>query len=394
MASQKGKKSVSKKTTPNVDYGKRALLEHKRLHGKLSVVSKAKLKDRTDWSTFYTPGVAAVSMHLAKNPKDAREYTIKRNTIAVISDGSAVLGLGNIGALGALPVMEGKCVIFKEMAGLDAFPLVLDTQDTEEIIATVKRVAPVFGGINLEDIAAPRCFEIEERLKKELSIPVMHDDQHGTAIVVLAGLLNAAKVVKKDLKKMKIVIVGAGAAGRAVALLLLEYGVSNIVVTDSQGVLHKKREGLSGYKEALAKVTNPEGIQGLVFDAVEGADALIGVSGPGVVTESHVGVMAKDAIVFALANPVPEIMPEVAKKAGARVVATGRSDFPNQINNSLVFPGVFRGVLDRNISAITDAMKVKAAKALAGLVQRPTVDMIIPKVGDKKAVIAVAKAMR
>jgi malate dehydrogenase (oxaloacetate-decarboxylating) len=338
--------------------------------------------------------VAAVSMHLAKNPKDVREYTIKRNTVAVISDGSAVLGLGNIGHYGALPVMEGKCVIFKEMAGIDAFPIVLDTQDTEEIIATVKRIAPVFGGINLEDIAAPRCFEIEERLKNELTIPVMHDDQHGTAIVVLAGLINAAKVVKKNIKKLKVVVVGAGAAGRAVALLLAQYGVAQVIVTDSQGVIHSKREGLSGYKAELARITNPEGVTGLVFDAVQGADVIIGVSGPGTITEAHVQVMAKDAIVFALANPTPEIMPEVAKKAGARVVATGRSDFPNQINNSLVFPGVFRGALDRGVTAITDAMKIKAAEAVAKLVAKPTAEAIVPRVGDKKVVLAVAKAIR
>ena len=262
------KKTATKKIKM-VNYGDLALKAHKRLHGKLSVVSKAKLKDRTDWSTFYTPGVATVSMHLAKNPKDVREYTIKRNTVAVISDGSAVLGLGNIGAYGAIPVMEGKCVIFKEMADIDAFPIVLDTQDTEEIIATVKRIAPIFGGINLEDIAAPRCFEIEERLKKMLSIPVMHDDQHGTAIVVLAGLINAAKVVKKNIKNLKVVIVGAGAAGRAVALLLVQYGVKNVIVADSQGILHKKREGISGYKLDLAKITNPEGIKGLVLDAAK-----------------------------------------------------------------------------------------------------------------------------
>lgn len=388
MASQKGK------TTKKIDFNARALTMHKKMHGKLSVVSKAKLKDRTDWSTYYTPGVAAVSMHVAKNPKDAREYTIKRNTIAVISDGSAVLGLGNIGALGALPVMEGKCVIFKEMAGLDAFPLVLDTQDTEEIIATVKRVAPVFGGINLEDIAAPRCFEIEERLKKELSIPVMHDDQHGTAIVVLAGLLNAAKVVKKDVKKMKVVIVGAGAAGRAVALLSVQYGISNVIVTDREGIIHQKRKGISGYKKDLAKITNPTGVSGTVFDAAQGSDVIIGVSGPDTVTPAHIQVMARDAIVFALANPTPEIMPDAAKIAGARVVATGRSDYPNQINNSLVFPGIFRGALDSGVRAITDEMKIKAAIALAGLVKKPTADMIVAKVGDKKAVEVVARAIR
>ncbi len=398
MASQKGKKKTAVR---KIDYGALALAMHKRLHGKLSVVSKAKLSDRTAWSTFYTPGVATVSMHLAKNPKDVREYTIKRNTVAVISDGSAVLGLGNIGHYGALPVMEGKCVIFKEMADIDAFPLVLDLPKNEagvasvdDIVRAVKAIAPVFGGINLEDISAPRCFEVEDRLKKELSIPVMHDDQHGTAIVVLAGLLNAAKVVKKDLKSMKVVIVGAGAAGRAVALLLLKCGVKDVILTDSQGVIHKKRTGLDGHKMELAKKTNPRKVEGLVFDAVEGADALIGVSGPGSITEAHISVMAKDAIVFALANPTPEIMPELALKAGARVVATGRSDFPNQINNSLVFPGIFRGALDTGVRAITDDMKVRAAENLAALVKKPTAEMIIPNVGDKASVKAVSKAIR
>jgi len=399
MASKKsvGKvvaKKVAKKVVKKVDYGKLALAAHKKMHGKLSVVSKARLKERADWSTFYTPGVAAVSMHLAKNPKDVREYTIKRNTVLVVSDGSAVLGLGNIGAYGALPVMEGKCVIFKEMADIDAFPIVLDTQDTEEIIKTIKHIAPVFGGINLEDFSAPRCFEIEERLKKELSIPVMHDDQHGTAIVVLAGLINSAKVVKKKIKDMKVVVVGAGAAGRAVTLLLSLYGIKDVIVTDSQGVIHKNREGISGYKKDLASMTNPRDVTGLVYDAVQGADAIIGVSGPGTITEAHVSVMAKDAIVFGLANPTPEIMPEVAQKAGARVVATGRSDFPNQINNALVFPGLFRGALDRGVNAITDQMKLKASEKLASLVKKPTAMEIIPRVGDVRVMKAIASVVR
>ena len=376
------------------DYGKLALARHKKLRGKLEVVSKAKLKDRDDWSTFYTPGVAAVSSYLAKHPKEAREYTIKRNTVAVVSDGSAVLGLGNIGAFGALPVMEGKCAIFKEMAGVDAFPIVLDTQDTEEIIKTVKNIAPVFGGINLEDIAAPRCFEIEERLKKELSIPVMHDDQHGTAIVVLAGLINAAKVVKKDLKKMRVVIVGAGAAGRAVALLLLKYGVKDIILVDSAGAIESSRSGMAPYKRELAKMTNPRSIKGSLASAAAGADALIGVSGPGTIAPGHVESMNERAIVFALANPLPEIMPEDAKRAGAAVVATGRSDFPNQVNNSLAFPGVFRGALDRGVREITDNMKLRAAKKLASLVKKPTTQNIIPSVMQKGLVQAVAGAIR
>lgn len=376
------------------DYAKLSLALHKKLRGKLSVAPKAHLETRDDWSTFYTPGVAAVSSHLAKHPKDAREYTIKRNTVAVVSDGSAVLGLGNIGALGALPVMEGKCVIFKEMADVDAFPIVLDTQDTEEIIATVKRIAPVFGGINLEDIGAPKCFEIEERLKAELPIPVMHDDQHGTAIVVLAGLINAATVVKKELKKMKIVIVGAGAAGRATALLLQKYGVADIVILDSVGIIEPTRSGLAPYKRELARLTNPRRVTGGLEAAIEGADAVIGVSGPGSIAAAHIERMAERAAVFALANPIPEIMPEDARRAGALVVATGRSDFPNQVNNSLAFPGLFRGALDRGVRDITDDMKLRAAAKLAALVKRPTADCVIPSVTTNGLVEAVASAVR
>ena len=387
----KNKKVVAQK---KVDYGKVSLAEHKRLHGKISISSKAKLKARSDWSTYYTPGVAAVSSHLGKHPEDARIYTIKRNTVAVISDGSAVLGLGNIGHYGALPVMEGKCVIFKETADIDAFPIVLDTQDTDAIVDTIKRIAPVFGGINLEDISAPRCFEIEERLKKELAIPVMHDDQHGTAIVVLAGLINSAKVVKKKIKDLKVVIVGAGAAGRAVALLLVKYGIKDVIVTDSTGVIHAQRADLAGYKKDLADVTNPRGVVGVVADAVFGADAVVGVSGPGTITEEHVSSMAKDAIVFGLANPTPEIMPELAKRAGARVIATGRSDFPNQINNALVFPGIFRGALDKGVSAITDEMKMRAAEKLAGLVKSPKDSEVIPQVMDPRVMKAVASAVK
>ncbi len=381
-------------TPKKKDYGALALARHKKLRGKLSIAPKAKLLSRDDWSTFYTPGVAAVSSYLAKHPAEAREYTIKRNTVAVISDGSAVLGLGNIGPIGALPVMEGKCVIFKEMADIDAFPIVLDTQDTEEIINTVKYIAPVFGGINLEDISAPRCFEIEERLKKELSIPVMHDDQHGTAIVVLAGLINAAIVVKKNLKKMKVVIVGAGAAGRAVALLLVRYGVADVVVVDSAGAIVSTRQGLVPYKQALATVTNPRGVSGSLASAIVGADAVVGVSGPGTIAMGYVESMAERAIVFALANPIPEIMPEDARRAGALVIATGRSDFPNQVNNSLAFPGIFRGALDRGVREITDEMKLRAAKQLAALVKKPTANLIIPPVTQKGLVKAIASAIR
>lgn len=385
---------ASSQKTNKKDFNKMALELHKKMKGKLEVVSKGKLKTRDDWSTMYTPGVGAVSSHLAKKPEDAREYTIKRNTVAVVSDGSAVLGLGNLGPFGALPVMEGKCAIFKEMANVDAFPIVLDTQDPEEIIRTVKAIAPTFGGINLEDIAAPNCFHIENRLKAELSIPVMHDDQHGTAIVVLAGLLNASKVVKKKLEALKVVIVGAGAAGRAIALLLLKAGVSDVVVTDSKGALVAGRPALDGYKRELATITNPRNLSGDVLQVVEGADVIIGVSGPGTIAQAHISKMAKDAIVFALANPIPEIMPEDAKRAGAAVVATGRSDFPNQVNNSLAFPGIFRGALDSGVTEITDDMKLEAAKKIASLVKKPTAQEVIPSVMTPGLVKAVASVIK
>lgn len=388
--------SVQKKVAKpaRVDYGKLALALHKKLGGKIALAPKAHLKNRTDWSTFYTPGVAAVSSHLAKNPKDVRLYTLKKNTVAVVSDGSAVLGLGNIGPEGAIPVMEGKCVIFKEMAGVDAFPIVLSTQDPEEVIRIVKGIAPVFGGINLEDFAAPNCFVIEDRLKAELSIPVMHDDQHGTAIVVLAGLINAAKVVSKDIKRLKTVIVGAGAAGRAIALLLLKYGIADVTLIDRSGVIDLDRKGLSGYKKELARVTNPRHITGDMENAMKGADVVIGVSGPGKIARAHVEMMAEKPIVFALANPIPEIMPEDALRAGAAVVATGRSDFPNQINNSLAFPGIFRGALDRGVREITDDMKLAAAKKIASLVKKPSAQSIVPKVETPGLAKAVASVIR
>lgn len=290
--------------------------------------------------------------------------------------------------------MEGKCAILKEMAGIDGFPIVLDTQNTEEIIKTVMHIAPGFGAINLEDISAPRCFEIEERLKKKLDIPVMHDDQHGTAIVVLAGLINASKVVQKRMIDLRVVIVGAGAAGRAIALLLVKAGVLNVIVVDSAGVIYKGRKGMAQYKNELAKITNPENIKGLVHDAVQGSDVLIGVSGPGTITRAHIESMANDAIVFALANPIPEIKPDDARSAGARIVATGRSDYPNQINNSLAFPGIFRGALDRGVTKITDDMKLLAAKKIAGLVKKPTAEEIIPRVTLPGLVKAVASVVR
>ncbi len=387
-------KKIIQKTIPKKDYAKLALALHKKHHGKLSVVSKHSLNTKDDWSMMYTPGVAAVSSHLAKYPKDAREYTIKRNTVAVISDGSAVLGLGNIGPLAALPVMEGKCAILKEMAQIDGFPIVLDTQNTEEIIKTITHIAPVFGAINLEDFSAPRCFEIETRLKAMLDIPIMHDDQHGTAIVVLAGLINASKVVKKKLETLKVVIVGAGAAGRAITLMLIQAGIKNIIVCDSAGVIYFGRKNMPPYKNELAKVTNPDHVKGIIDDAVIGADVLIGVSGPATISRSHVEAMAENAIVFALANPIPEIKPEDALLAGARVVATGRSDYANQINNALAFPGIFRGALDRGVNAITDEMKLSAAKKIAGLVKKPTANEIVPSVMHPGLVKAVASVVR
>jgi malate dehydrogenase (oxaloacetate-decarboxylating) len=376
------------------DYAALALVLHKKFKGKIEVVSKGRLTTRDEWSTMYTPGVGAVSSYIAKRPQEAREYTIKRNTVAVISDGSAVLGLGNLGPIPALPVMEGKCAIFKEMANVDAFPIVLDVHDVEGIVAAVKAIAPTFGGINLEDIAAPHCFAIEERLKKELPIPVMHDDQHGTAIVVLAGLINAAKVVGKKFESLRVVVVGAGAAGRAVALLLKKAGVADVIVTDTKGALYQGRPGLEGYKKELASMTNNEKRQGDVLQVVEGADVLVGVSGPGTIAAAHIAHMAPKAIVFALANPIPEIMPEDARRAGAMVIATGRSDYPNQVNNSLAFPGIFRGALDRGVREITDDMKLAAAKKLAALVKKPTAEEIIPHVMTPGLVKAVASVIK
>ncbi|MCA9364186.1 NADP-dependent malic enzyme [Candidatus Kaiserbacteria bacterium] len=387
-------KRASKKRLTRPDYNALALALHKKLGGKLEVISKRRLKTKTDWSTMYTPGVGAVSSYVAKHPKSAREYTMKKNSVAVVSDGSAVLGLGNIGPLAALPVMEGKCAIFKEMAGIDGVPIVLATQDPDEIVETVRRIAPTFGAINLEDIKAPYCFEVEERLKKELDIPVMHDDQHGTAIVVLAGLINAAKVVEKNIKKMKVAIIGAGAAGRAIALLLVSYGVKDVVVVDSQGIISTKRKGLVSYKKELATLTNPQNVVGDATTAIAGRDVVVGVSGPGTLTQAHVASMAEKPIVFALANPVPEILPDEARRAGAYVVATGRSDFPNQVNNALVYPGIFRGALDRNVPAITEPMKRAAAEAVAALVMHPTRTEIIPKVTTRGLVAAVAKVIR
>ncbi len=374
------------------DLAKKAVALHKKLGGKIRITPAAPIRNKADLSLVYTPGVAVVSGIIAKNPKLARMYTIKKRMIAVISDGSAVLGLGNIGPYGALPVMEGKCALFKRFAEVDAFPIVLDTQDPDKIIEAVIAIAPVFGGVNLEDIAAPNCFYIEDELKKRLDIPVMHDDQHGTAIAVLAALINAAKVVKKDLKKLKVVISGAGAAGTAVTKLLIKAGVKDIIVLDSKGVIDAKRK--AAHKKELAKNTNPRKISGGLENALVGADALLGVSGPRLATAADIRLMAQRAIVFAMANPTPEITPEEAKKGGAMVVGTGRSDYQNQINNSLVFPGVFRGALDHKVTAITDEMKLRAAKNLAALVKNPTANKIVPDPFEKGISAAVARAIR
>ena len=376
------------------DNSQKALALHKKLGGKLRIVPAAPIKNRADLALVYTPGVAAVSSLVAKDPKKAREYTMKGRTVAVISDGSAVLGLGNIGALGALPVMEGKAAIFKLFGGIDAVPIVLDTQDPDEIVETVVRIAPAFGGINLEDFAAPKCFDIERRLIERLDIPVMHDDQHGTAVVVLAGLLNALKVVKKKIAEVQIVISGAGAAGAATAKLLHLAGARNILVLDRQGIIARDREGIEGSKKELAEMTNPTCKHGHLREALEGADVLIGVSGPGLAVAEDIKLMNKDAIVFALANPTPEIMPDEAKKGGAVVIATGRSDFPNQLNNSLVFPGIFRGALDKKITKITDETKLCAAYAVAKLVPKPTANKILPDMFDRRVAVAVAKSVK
>lgn len=376
------------------DFGKEALKAHRKLRGKIEIRPKAAIRDKNDLAVYYTPGVGAVSTYLAEYPEKAAEYTMKGNTVAVVSDGSAVLGLGNIGPEAALPVMEGKAMLFKALAGVDAIPIVLATQETEEIIRTVKYLAPGLGGVNLEDIAAPRCFDIEARLQAELAIPVMHDDQHGTAMVALAGLINAFKVVKKDLKEAKIVIAGAGAAGQAIAELILLAGVGDIILVDSRGIMHPERPGLDPHKLALAQRTNRRRLRGDLAEALRGADAFIGVSKGGTVTDAHIRSMAPGPIVFALANPVPEILPEVARKAGAAVVATGRSDFDNQINNSLGFPGIFRGALDHRVRKITDAMLLLAAQHLAALVKRPTARYIIASTFDKRVVQAVSSAIR
>ncbi|MBS6377121.1 MAG: NADP-dependent malic enzyme [Clostridium sp.] len=374
----------------------KALKLHEEWNGKIETVSKAAVKSREDLALAYTPGVAEPCKVIAENPEAAYTYTIKSNTVAVVSDGSAVLGLGNIGPLAAMPVMEGKAVLFKEFGGINAFPICLDTQDTEEIIETVVRIAPAFGGINLEDISAPRCFEIEERLKERLSIPVFHDDQHGTAIVVLAGIINALKVTGKNKETAQVVVNGAGSAGIAITKLLLTYGFQNITLCDKVGMICEGMEGLNWMQEKMAKVTNLGKRTGSLADALKSADIFVGVSAPGIVTPEMVASMNHDAILFAMANPVPEIMPNLAREAGARVVGTGRSDFPNQVNNVLIFPGIFRGALEGRACAITEEMKLAAAEAIASLVSEEELSdvNILPAAFDPRVADAVSQAVK
>lgn len=374
----------------------KALELHEKWNGKLDTVSKVQVKTREDLALAYTPGVAEPCKVIAEDPEAAYRYTIKSNTVAVVSDGSAVLGLGNIGPLAAMPVMEGKAVLFKEFGSINAFPICLDTQDTEEIIETVVRIAPAFGGINLEDISAPRCFEIEERLKKLLNIPVFHDDQHGTAIVVLAGIINALKVTGKKKEDCRVVVNGAGSAGVAITKLLLNYGFPHITMCDKTGMLCKGMEGLNWMQEKMVEVTNLEHKTGTLADALKGADIFVGVSAPGIVSQEMVASMNKDSILFAMANPVPEIMPDLAKAAGARVVGTGRSDFPNQVNNVLIFPGIFRGALEGRATAITEEMKLAAANAIAALVDDSELsdENILPAAFDPRVADAVSKAVK
>lgn len=377
------------------DIPKKALALHKKLRGKIQVQAKTPIKTREDLSLIYSPGVGAASSAIAKDPKLADSLTWRRNAVAVVSDGSAVLGLGNIGPLAALPVMEGKCAIFKRFTDIDAVPIVLSTQDTDEIVAAVKAIAPTFGAIQLEDISAPRCFEIEERLSEALDIPVMHDDQHGTAIVALAGLLNALKVTRrKKPSEVSIVLNGAGAAGTAIARLLLIAGFVDIVACDRTGVIWKGRPDLNEEKQKLAAITNAKGVKGSLQDALQGADVFIGISSAGALTPEMVKTMAPQPIVFALANPVPEILPDIARKAGAAVVATGRSDFANQLNNALCYPGLFRGMLDKRISKVTDEIKLRAAKALAGFIKDPTAERIVPTMFEKGLHEAMAKSVK
>ena len=377
-----------------MDYNRLALELHEKYKGKITTSLRDKEElNRDKLSAYYSPGVGAVSQAIAENPADLPKYTWTNNLVAVISDGSAILGLGNLGPKAAMPVMEGKALLFKHFADVDAVPIVLDVHEPEEIIATVKAIAPSFGAINLEDIAAPKCFEIEERLKAELDIPVFHDDQHGTAVVVLAGLINAAKLTGRNLADCKFVVIGAGAAGTAIIKLLNLYGAKNIVAVDSRGIVGKSRTDLNAEKTALLEYVDASQ-SGSIEDAITDADVFIGVSRAGLLTPELVQKMAKDPIVFALANPIPEIMPDVAKEAGVAIIGTGRSDFPNQVNNSLAFPGIFRGALDHGVKKITDQHKLAAAEALANLVENPTVDKVVPTAFDEGVVETVANVIR
>lgn len=377
------------------DYNKMALEMHEAYKGKLSVESKVKVTDKDALSTAYTPGVAEPCRRIHEHPELIYTYTGKGNMVAVVTDGSAVLGLGDIGPEASLPVMEGKAVLFKEFGDVDAFPVCIKSKDVEEIVRTVCLLEPVFGGINLEDISAPRCFEIERKLKAAMDIPVFHDDQHGTAIVVLAGIINALKVIKKNEKDMKVVVNGAGAAGTAITKLLLDYGFENMLMCDSKGIICKGDPRLNWAKKEIAEVTNLSGVRGDLAKAMEDADIFIGVSAPGIVTKEMIASMKKDAVVFAMANPVPEIMPELAKAAGARIIGTGRSDFPNQVNNVLAFPALFRGALDVRASDINEAMKIAAAKAIASVIGESELDEdnILPKPFDKRIRAAVSEAV-
>ncbi len=367
---------------------------HRKLRGKIEIISRAKIETREDLSLAYTPGVAKACEAIVADMGQVYELTRKSNMVAVVTDGSAVLGLGNIGPLASLPVMEGKCALFKEFAGVDAFPIALATQDTEEIIKTIVNISPIFGGINLEDISAPRCFEIERRLAELLDIPVFHDDQHGTAIIVLAGLINALKVADKKLSEISIVVNGAGAAGTALTNLLVEAGAKNLIVLDSKGIIFDGRAGMDKEKNGLAKKTNHGKRTGGLTEAMVGADVFIGVSRPNLVTAEMIKSMNSKSIIFAMANPVPEVMPDIALAAGALVVATGRSDYPNQVNNVLVFPGIFRGLLDGRIRNVTTKMKLAAAKALSGLISNPTSTNILPSPLDREVAKAVARAVQ
>jgi malate dehydrogenase (oxaloacetate-decarboxylating) len=372
----------------------KAMEMHKALKGKITVQNKDSLDDVEKLKYYYTPGVAAVSSYVAEHPAEARDYTWVGNSVAVVSDGSAVLGLGNIGPLGALPVMEGKCMLFKHFGSIDAVPIVLDVHTADEIVAAVQAIAPSFGGINLEDIAAPICFEVETRLAELLPIPVMHDDQHGTATVTLAGLINSAKVTGRQLSDCKVVLVGAGAAGVAIAKLLNKYAHPHIIAVDSKGIISKNRDDLSDEKQRLLAFTNKDNLDGSLEDALMGADVFIGVSQPGLLTRDMVKTMAKKPIIFAMANPTPEIMPDEAHAAGAAVVATGRSDFPNQVNNALCFPGIFRGALDNRVRQITDEHKIAAAKVIAGMVENPDAEHIVPSIAQPSLASNVANVVR